>query len=245
MAIVLLLVLFLVSIFAVLIFILRKILTKNVISATTHLEELNQDYSQKEKEINRRLEESKQKSAELLAVAEKEIQAQKIQIIKDAQDERDRILNEARTQSEEVLQKAEKSRQLLISELDKRIAQEAINRACELVQDNLPQEVKEDVHLRWVQELIESGFTQIDRLHIPKDLKEVKISSAFALNPQQKKDLAKKLKELLKHEVTLKEQVNPKIVAGIIVSIGSLVLDGSFRNKIKLKAKEMDDEAAK
>jgi len=31
--------------------------------------------------------------------------------------------------------------------------------------------------------------------------------------------------------------VDPKVVAGIVITIGSLVLDGSFKNKIQEKAR--------
>jgi F-type H+-transporting ATPase subunit delta len=88
-----------------------------------------------------------------------------------------------------------------------------------------------------MEELLEGGFSQFERLKIPPGVGEIKITSAFPLNDGQRKNLVKKLKDALNRDITLKEEVNPKIVAGFVVTIGSLVLDGSLRNKIQEKAR--------
>jgi F0F1-type ATP synthase delta subunit len=215
----------------------RRIMTKNVVLATRHLDELNQDYDRKEKELNRQLEEVKEKSAQIIKQAQEEAEKKRAEVIKEVEAERDRILNQTRTQSNEMMQQADRSCQALISELEERIEKEAINRACELIENTLPEQFKRDVHASWVEELIKDGFSQMQRLRIPQDVKEVKISSAFSLNEGQRLALAKKLKNIFSRDITLKEEVDPKIVAGIIISVGSLVLDGSLKNKIQEQAK--------
>jgi len=231
------LILFQIIIFAVLIFVFRKVMTKNVISAIRYIEELNQDYTKKEQEINRQLEETKLKSQEIINKAQEEAEKLKTQIIKEAESERDKIIGQARTQSTEIIQQADKSRQALLQEVEERIDKEAINKACQLLEDTLPEQFKQNVHLHWVEELIENGFNNLEHLRIPQDLQEVKIVSAFTLTGEQRKNLFKKLKDVFGREVALKEEVDPKVVAGLIISMGSLVLDGSLRNKIKERTK--------
>ncbi|MBU1061700.1 MAG: hypothetical protein KJ952_03140, partial [Candidatus Omnitrophica bacterium] len=150
------LVLFQIVIFIGLIYMFKHILNRNVVLATKHLEELNQDYSKKEKDINRRLEEAKRKSEELLSVARNEAEKQRLDIANQAAAERDKILKEARVRSEEIVEQADRSRKVIIAELDERIAKEAINKACESIQNTLPEEFKQDVHSRWVRDLIEN-----------------------------------------------------------------------------------------
>lgn len=220
-----------------LIFMFRKILTQNVASATKHLDELNQDYTNKEKEINRQLEEVKQKSDQIIKQAQDEAEKLRVQTIKEAQAEQDKIISQARTQSEEIIQQADKSRQTLIAELEERIAKQAITKACELIQNTLPEQFKKEVHTHWVEELIKDGFSQLERLHIPQDVQEIKITSAFALTDGQRQILIKKLKSILDIDIKLKEEVDPKVVAGLIITMGSLVLDGSLKNKIQEQAK--------
>lgn len=224
-------------IFAILIVILRRILAQNIISATAHLEELSREYARKEREINLKLQETNKKSQEIIAKAQQEAIKIKTDILKTSESERDRILKQAHSMSEEIIQKAEKTRQLLLDEINKRISKEAIDKACELIQLTLPDEFKFQVHKEWVKELIESGFEQIKDLQLQSDAKSVKVYSAFTLDDTQKERLQNKLAKILKKDFELQEILDKKIVAGLIIHIGSLVLDGSLRNKIEENAR--------
>ena len=231
-----------VIIFTALIFMFRRILNKNVVSATQHLEELDRANAEKELEINKRLEKIKQDSEKIIAKAQQKAEEEKARITGEAEAEKDKILKQSRARGEEIMQQASKSRQLLLSEIEKRIEKEAVNKACELIHDTLPKQFKEEIHSQWVKNLIEYNFRQLERLHIPKDVKEVKVTSAFPLDKDQKKDISKKVKALLGRDVDVNEKVDPKIVAGIVVAVGSLVLDGSLKNKILEHAESIKKE---
>jgi F-type H+-transporting ATPase subunit delta len=233
------LVLLQIVIFGGLIFVLRRVLNQNVILATKHLDELNQDYSKKEQDIQKRLEDLKQKTQEILSNAQGEAQQLKESVIKQAEKEKDDILSKARAKGEDMMKQADKSRQILISEIDDRIAKEAVNKACELTQYVLPEEFKQIVHTHWLNELIKNGFDQLERLSVAEDIHEINVRSAFDLNEEQRRLLSKKMKEVLSRDIALKETVDSNMVAGVIITIGSLVLDGSFKNKIQEQAKKL------
>lgn len=229
-------------IFIGLILVFRRVLSSNVNSATQHLAELNEDYDKKEREVNTRLEEARRRSGEIVAKAREEAEKEREKVAKEAETERDKILREARTSSEEIMQQADKSRRLLLSELDERISKEAAKKAAGLIQRALPEEFKRDIHHRWMKELAEDSLKEIERLRIPEEVKDVKITSAFSLRDDERKNLSKRLKELLGREVALKEEVNTEIVAGLVVTIGSLILDGSLKNKIREHAENIGHE---
>lgn len=233
------LIVFLLMIFGGLIFVMRKILSQNVTVATRHIEELSEDYAKKEADIKRQLEEVQQKSEEILNKARDEAQQERTRLLQEAQVQREKILQEAHTHSEALIQQADKSRQMILAEINQRIAHEAVDKACELIHETLPEQFKLDVHQHWIEELMESGFAEFERIKIPEATNEVKISSAFPLNENQRKNLIRKLKETLGREITLKEEINPRIVAGFIIHIDSLVLDGSLKSKIQEKARNV------
>jgi len=224
-------------IFGVLIFVFRRIMTQNVVVATKHLDELSQDYAAKEQEVNRQMEEANTKAQEIISSAQTEAEKIKTETLKQADEERERLIREARTQAAEMIEQAEKSRNQLISEIEERIAREAINRAGDLIYDTIPEEFRRLVHGQWVEDLIENSFRQSERLRLPEKLAEVKVVSAFALSEEQRKKLSRQLKEAFGSEISVKEEVDPKIVAGLLINIGSLVLDGSLKNKIREKAR--------
>lgn len=231
-----------IMIFTALILIFRGILNKNVVQATQHLDELNEDYDRKGKESDRLLEEARRKYDETVAKAVEDAEKQRAEIIAATESEKEKIISQARTSSEEMIRQADKSRQLLISELDDRIAKGAVEKACELIQITLPDKFKQDVHSEWTEELIGSSLDQLKHLQIPEDIKEAAVVSAFPLTGEQRKDLSKKLRQLLGRDVGLAEKTDPKIIAGVVVTLGNLVLDGSLRSRIKEQAKLTGNE---
>jgi len=131
------------------------------------------------------------------------------------------------------MQQAERSRQALLAEINQKIDERAIQRAAQLLQGVLPLNVREEIHHHWLNDLMSSSFEQFDRLHIPEGTSEARVITAFALTPEQRKALNAKIQERLGYSVSLKEEIDSNIIAGLIVDMGSLVFDGSLRLKIQ------------
>jgi F-type H+-transporting ATPase subunit b len=224
-------------IFGIFIYMFRKIMTQNVASATKHLDELSHDYDRKEQQVHKQLEEAEGKAQAIIDKAQEEVAELRARIAQEAQQEKERILAEARVHAEEIIRHADETRQQLLGVLDERIAKEAQAKACELLQEALPEDFKKEVHAPWVDDLIENGLAQSERLRVPAELNEVKVISAFALTEEQRRRIVKKIKDAVGRDVTINEEINPKLCAGFLIQIGELVLDGSLSNKIKRKAR--------
>ena len=230
-------VIFQIIVFAGLIFMLRKIMTQNVISATQHIDELNQDYTKKDEDINRRLDEVKKQAEQIIRQAQEEGQKTKMELINEGQAEKEQLLRQARAKSEEMVVQAEKSSLIILSEMDTRVAKEAMHKAVELIHDVLPDKIKQSVHNEWVDGLIASGFSHLNNISIPDNVSEILIVAAFPLTGIQQQGLIQKLSSVLNRPVTLREEIDPKLVAGLIITIASLVFDGTLKNKIMEKAR--------
>lgn len=227
-------------IFVGLIYFFRRILTKNVVSATKHIDELNQEYDKRDKEAIQKLADAKREAQTIVAKAVDEAQIKREEVLKKTEKEKEAILKQAHSQSETVMQQAEKSSEQLLSEIDERITKAAINRASELIQYALPEELKRTAHSRWVKDLIDNGIEKIGKVKIVEGLKEIKVISAFPLESVDRTVLSEKLNKLFGSGMKLREEVDTRIVAGIIIEIGSLVLDGSLRNKIMEQSSSLD-----
>jgi F0F1-type ATP synthase delta subunit len=220
-------------IFAGLVFFLRRILNRNVISATTHLEQMSAEYAKKEEGIRKQLDDAQQQAKEIVLDAQRDVRQQQESMVAQMQEERQRILNEASQKAEEIVQQAERTRQALITDINQKIEEKALQQAVELVQQALPEHIRKEIHHNWLEELISSSFQQLDRLRIPEGASQASVVSAFELTPKQRDALKEKIKQRLGRSIDLKEEINPGVIAGLIVNIGSLVLDGSLRFKIK------------
>ena len=216
-----------------LIVIFRKILNQNVSSATRHLESMNEEYVKKEKELNCRLEEIDDASNEKIQKATEEGEEERKKILDEAEGQKQHIINDARNQAKMIVEQAEKTRDLLILEIDDRITQEGLGKACELIQHCLPEEFKREIHTRWVKELLENGFENSDHMQVDTSVEEAKIRTAFTLSETDMENIQKRISEYLKHDVRIAQETDSKLVAGIVVTIGSLVFDGSLNNRVQ------------
>ena len=218
-----------------LIFFLRYILTQHYANVTRRLEELTKDYANKQADLDKRFRQTKQEYQDIIIKAKKEATELREKTIQEANAEKERIINEARQRSEDMVGQAERTCEFLKKEIEQRIEQGALNKARELLQDSIPENFRKELHELWMKDAGKAEF-QIGRLNLPKDVKEVKVSSAFPLTKQIREDLQEKLKKKLGTSVDLKEEVDPKLVVGLIVTIGSVVIDASLRYKIQSAA---------
>ena len=107
---------------------LRQLLTRNITGATAHLQQLSHDYTKKEEQATKRLEETEQYYQKTLVKAQEEIHQLKAQFEKETQEAKDKILKQAHIESEEIVQRANKTKQVILSEIEDRIAKEAIEK---------------------------------------------------------------------------------------------------------------------
>ncbi len=226
------LIVLLVMVFAGLIFTLRQVMVTNAVAATRHLEELGKKLAEKETEVDQRMAKIDEESAMILERARLESEGIGDKIIKAAEREKQEIIKEAGVKAEEIIQKAEKSRKMLLLEIESRIEQAAIERAGELVRENLPEKYRRELHDIWCRDIIDGGFAGMERLHLSGDVGEIEVTSAFALDEGQRKGILEKAIKIFGTEMPVTEKVDPKLIAGIVVKAGSLVFDGSLINRM-------------
>ena len=61
----------------------------------------------------------------------------------------------------------------------------------------------------------------------------VKVTSAMALDATQTEQLKASLKRRFKREIELETQVDPSLLAGVVIDTGSEVIDGSARGRLQ------------
>ncbi|MCP4650260.1 MAG: hypothetical protein GY853_09315 [PVC group bacterium] len=214
-------------------FLLRHLLTRNVTDATSHMQRMIKGYSEKEEEVKKKLEEADQQYQDALKNAKNEIEELKDKFKKESDEEKELILSQAHRESEILLTKARNSCEAMKKEMEKTINNRAIEHSGELICKVMSGDVRKMLHDMWAEALLSSNFAELERMRIPEDVSKAEISSAIALTKTQKETIEKSLKKKLKREIEMSEKVNPDMVAGIIIKLGNLVLDGSFASKVK------------
>jgi len=61
----------------------------------------------------------------------------------------------------------------------------------------------------------------------------VKVETAFKITAKQTKDLQKKIEKALGSDVSMDMQISPEIIGGMVITIGSYMIDDSVRRKLE------------
>jgi hypothetical protein len=217
----------------VMIMIITRTVKTQLVGQTSQLDLQQAALDQKDAEISKKLEDLKRQSQEIIANAQKEALAHKEALEKQLLQERAKVMAEAHQQADEVIKQADNARLALMAEMNNRIDERAVVKAAELLSSAMPENIRRDIHQAWFEALLSSSYDQLDRLKIPEGSDQVKVVSAFALSDDQRQRLKDKLQEKLGFNITLVEELDAAMIAGLVVSIGSLFMDGSLKFKIE------------
>ena len=231
-----------VVIFAGLVAVLRKVLSRSATDTAAHLESLSAEYTRRQEELKRRLEESEKQYTEQVSKAKAEAERILAEAKQEAASAQSKTLEEARLESERVVRQGVETRDALRRDIEREVDARALERACELIQRALPRSLREDLQKRWFDELFRDGLAkQFERLKTEEAANEVKVVSALPLTKEQQSLLRAQLKERLGRDVTVTEQTDDRLVAGLTMTIGSLVFDGSLASKIQDAMRKVKD----
>ena len=231
----------LIVMFVAAVVILRRLMAQHVTTATTHLHALSQDYLRKHEEFKKRLEEAQRQYDEQLGKVQEETRQLKDQALKEAELLRQQLLGKAREEAERIIQQANQARDTMRHELTQAVDERAAERACEILQDALPQDLRHTTHTQWVEELIHHGLAKMERPNGREAAREARVATAFPLTPVQRKHLLEQLQTVIGSGVTVEEAVDPRIVAGLIITVGHLVFEGSLFSKFREATRHVPD----
>lgn len=212
-----------------LIVLLRYIMKKNFGSASSRLEILTQDAIGKLDEAKRKLDEANRYFSDIQVKAKEAGEQEKQRLTSEGIKEKQDGLEQARKQSEEIVHRAKATADSMREELERHIQEAAAKKAYETIQNIFPGKVSEETHSKWVEDLLESSLSDLEQLNISESVNGIEVSSAFSLKPVQKKKLEDLLKQKLKRAVTINEKIDPRLIMGMRVKVGNIVMDGSLK----------------
>ena len=213
---------------------LRQLMGRHATTATAHLQQLSQDYLRKQDELKKRLEDAERQYQEHGTKSQEEAQQLRAQAVKDAEASKQQILTEAKQEAEHLMQQAVQARETIRQELEAAVDAKAIERACALLHQVLPQLLRAATHAAWLDELLARNGLLADGAVPPREpLKDASVVSAFPLTDAQRQRLLERLRKTFGPSVSMTESVDPALVAGLIITAGHVVVDGSLSSKLR------------
>ena len=105
------------------------------------------------------------------------------------------------------------------------------------------EKMTESVDRQFTDELLDA-LTEVDSNAVTVDASEAEVVLSHPMPSEQRARLERLLKESFGADVTVSEKINPDLIAGMILKLGSLEIDGSLRNRYREAAAEQKKSIA-
>ena len=215
-----------------LIFLLKKILYGDTQSAMSRLDHVHQDMLKKQKELMQKIEQAESDYNAKKEEAEKIAAKVKADALAESQKKEEEIVKVARGEAQAVLDKARNSMEKNAQDMEKKLRGELVTTASNLLRTILKDGAAESLHTHFVGDFIKRG-KDLDLSSVSPDVKKVVVKTAFPLRGEEQNNIKQLVGEKLSREIELEEIVDQELVAGMVLQFGTLLLDGSFSNRLK------------
>ena len=136
-------------------------------------------------------------------------------------EESEQILHAAKDRSAKMLQESEKEQQSRAS---------LLSRAA--IRNVLSHGMKRAIHDQLMEDLLEE-FERLDIGHVSESTREAKVVLSQPLSVDDRKRIEKILEKKIGRKIAIRETVREEMIGGMILSLDSLVMDGSLESKLE------------
>lgn len=214
------------------IFLLRFLFARQLKSALQRLNVLHEENLAKEEELKEELRRAKEESQMQIQQGKDEADL----IIEEAGKEAQRIRMNMEAQAKQQADKIVSDGHLEVEKLKVSVIKDIQAQSVELASRMIAELLTEADKIALQYEFANGVIEEISRL--PKEQfnvqgNQVKVVSSFLLLDRQRDALKRVLAEKIGKEIELNEQIDPKLIGGLTIELGGMVIDGTLKNKLQ------------
>lgn len=218
--------------FAILVFLLRQFLYKQNSQALERLQQLYQENLKREEDLKNAQEAADKELKEKIAQHNEEIEKLKVAGEVDVQKMHEEILAKAKEDADKIVAEAEANKERIKANLVSEMEEKALVLASDIIEHIFTDQVAQGIHHHLIDEFIEE-IEKSDGQRMQLDVETAEIAAPYPLTQVQEENLKKILSTKMGRSVSIKGTIDQEMVAGMVVRLENLVLDGSLRNKLK------------
>jgi len=230
--------------FIVMVFVLIYLLRSMSYKETNRLQQLNDDNVQKSKELAKKIIDAENEYKEKMTKCEDETRKMKADARKEIEELKEAMIAKGKAESEHMIAQAINTKKELRAEVESEMYGKSIDISCKIFQKVLSSTEQKLVFDGFLENVFQE-LTAIEKDHLQAvDLGEgsestVDVKSSHPMSPQQKSRLEKILSSKLDHTIVVQEEIDTQVVSGIVIQLGSIVIDGSLSEKFRKAAEEL------
>ncbi len=218
--------------FGLLVFLLRQFLYQHVTRSQERLEQLVQENRKREEELKTRQEETEKELQARVAQQNEEGGRLRAAAEVDAQKMQEEMVAKAKEEGKKIVAEAEAKREQMRANLVSEMEHKALDLASNIIGHIFTARVARGIHEQLTDELIEEiGKSDGQRMQL--NVETAEITAPYPLTQVQEENLKNILSAKMGRPVSIKGTIDQEMMAGMVVRLENLVLDGSLKNKLK------------
>jgi len=214
------------------ILLMRFLFARHLKTALDRLNTLHEENLAKEEELNEELKRAKEESQAEIERGKQEAELIIEEAKKEATRQRLALEEESKAQAGKIVEQGKLDAEKLKEKMSKDIQGQSVELASRMISQLLIEADKIALQYQFANEIIEE-ISRLPKEQFNTKSKDIKITSSFPLLERQRVDLKKVLAEKLGSEPEVKEEIDPKLIGGLILEIGGMVIDGTLKNKLQ------------
>jgi len=218
--------------FAILVFLLRQFLYKQNSQALARLQQLYQENLKREEDLKNAQETADSELKAKIAQHNEEIRKLKAAGEVDVQKMHEEVLAKAKGEADKIVAEAEGKRERIKASLVSEMEEKALVLAFDIIGHIFTDQVAQGIHHQLTNEFIEE-IKNSDGERMQLNVETAEIAAPYPLTQVQEENLKNILSAKVGRPVSIKGTIDQEIVAGMVVRLENLVLDGSLKNKLK------------
>jgi len=224
------------------VFVIKRLLLSDTMNAVQRIQQVEADVRKREEGIRREIEEHEREFTRKKADAETEIQRHREEGEKEVARMREQVLEDARTEGDRLIEQAKKNEQKFREQLAQDIEERAVEYGGEVFRLVFSDKMNEVLNRQFIDELLDA-LAEVDGSTITIDSGSAEFIASHPLPAEQKQRLETLLAERFGVNVKVEEKLQPDLMAGLILKLGSLEIDGSLLNRYREAVAEVKKNA--
>ena len=218
--------------FAGIIFVLRFLFYRQLNSSLSRLKDLYEENLIKENRLKEELERAKQVSLSEIEKGKQQGESVVEAAKKEAEELRINLKEQAKQEAQKIIVQGKEDLEKTKIHQMAEIEDKAIALSLQMIKYAFTQQGKENLHHLLIEELIRD-LRAIDKNSLVVTTHQLKIITPFPLNAREREEIKQILAEKIGSDIALEERIDHELITGLMIQVGELVIDGSFKTKLK------------
>ncbi|MFT5239858.1 MAG: F0F1-type ATP synthase membrane subunit b/b' [Candidatus Promineifilaceae bacterium] len=221
---------------------IKRMLVGDTVRAVGRIGDAESEIRKKEETMRQEMEQMKKEFASKRAGAEEDLQERREELEREMTQSKEATVDKAKREAGDLLEKARNEERRRRDRLGQEMESKAVDFAGRMFRLVFSERLNDALNRAFIDELIDA-LEDTDAAGITVDSDGTRFVASHPIEPDQKKRLQGVLKQKFQIDVKIDEQINEELLAGLVIKLGSLEIDGSLLSRYKEAATELKKDA--